>query len=174
MIVLLALLNDGAILSIAYDRVRYPTNPARWQMKSVLAIASVLGVAGLIESFLLFYYAEHFAGLGREAIQTLMYLKLSVAGHLTVFVARTRGPFWTIRPSRLLLVAVLGTQMVATLIAVYGVFMPAIGWGWAAAVWVYATAGLFVTDAAKLVAYRVLGHTPRPMAPARKQVESAA
>ena len=60
-----------------------------------------------------------------------MYLKLSVAGHLTIFLTRTRGPFWSIRPARILWVAVVGTQIVATLIAVYGLFMTPLGWGWA-------------------------------------------
>jgi H+-transporting ATPase len=43
-----------------------------------------------------------------------MYLKLSVAGHLTIFLARTRGPFWSTLPARILLLAVLGTQALAT------------------------------------------------------------
>ena len=60
-----------------------------------------------------------------------MYLKLSVAGHLTIFVTRTRGPFWSIRPAADPVGAVLGTQVLATLIAVYGVFMTPIGWNWA-------------------------------------------
>ena len=59
--------------------------------------------------------------LDRAVIQTLIYLKLSVAGHLTIFLTRTRGPFWSIRPARILWIAVLGTQIVATLIAVFGV-----------------------------------------------------
>ena len=41
-------------------------------------------------------------------IQTLMYLKLSVAGHLTILLTRRRGPFWSIRPARIVWVAVLG------------------------------------------------------------------
>ena len=131
MIVLLALLNDGAILSIAYDRVRYSEQPEAWNMHRVLGIATVLGIAGVIASFGLFYLGERVWHLSRDAIQTLMYLKLSVAGHLTIFVTRTRGPFWSTRPAPILMGAVLGTQLVATLIAVYGLFMTPIGWGWA-------------------------------------------
>jgi H+-transporting ATPase len=85
-----------------------------------------------------------------------MYLTLSVAGHLTVFLARTRGPFWSIRPARVLLLAVLGTQTLATFIAVYGIFMTPIGWGYAAFVWGYALAWFLVTDRVKLLAYRIL------------------
>ena len=131
MIVMLALLNDGAILSIAYDNVRYKDQPETWNMHMVLGVATVLGLIGVVSAFLLFYLGERVFGLDRAHIQTLMYLKLSVAGHLTIFLTRTRGPFWSIRPARILWVAVVGTQIVATLIAVYGLFMTPLGWGWA-------------------------------------------
>ena len=156
MIVMLALLNDGAILSIAYDRVHYRDQPEAWDMRTVLSIASVLGVVGPIAAFTLFFYADRVVHLDRPHIQTLMYLLLSVAGHLTIFQTRTRGPFWSIRPARILLFAVLGTQVLATLIAVYGLFMSPLGWGWAAVVWLYALAWFLVTDRVKLLAYAML------------------
>jgi H+-transporting ATPase len=157
MIVLLAVLNDGAILSIAYDNVRYSDQPERWDMRSVLGVATALGIFGVVASFLLFYLGETVFNLNRDTIQTLMYLKLSVAGHLTVFVARTRGPFWSIRPSRILLMAVIGTQIIATLIAVYGFLMAPLGWGYAGIVWGYALAWLFFNDMIKRAAYRIFG-----------------
>ena len=157
MIVLLALLNDGAILSIAYDRVRYANRPEAWDMRRVLSLATVLGLFGVAASFGLFYLGERVFQLDRDTIQTLMYLKLSVAGHLTIFVTRTRGPFWSIRPSRALFSAVVSTQCLATVIAVYGIgLMNPIGWGWALAVWGYALAWFFVNDGVKLLTYRVL------------------
>lgn len=155
MIVLLAILNDGAILSIAYDRVRYSNRPESWNMRMVLGIASTLGIAGVFASFGLFYLGERVFHLSRDAIQTLMYLKLSVAGHLTIFVTRTRRPFWGIRPAAILFWAVLCTQSVATLIAVYGVFMTPIGWRWALFVWGYALVWFVLSDRVKLEAYKV-------------------
>ncbi len=92
-----------------------------------------------------------------------MYLKLSVAGHLTIFLTRTRGPFWSIRPARILWAAVLGTQTLATLIAVYGLFMTPLGWGWAAFVWGYALAWALVNDRVKLLAYRIFDPTKAPL-----------
>ncbi|HXV48128.1 MAG TPA: HAD-IC family P-type ATPase, partial [Candidatus Binatia bacterium] len=161
MIVLLALLNDGAILSIAYDEVAYSNAPEVWNMPVVLGIATVLGITGVLASFGLFYLGERLFYLDREMIQSLMYLKLSVAGHLTIFVTRTRGPFWSTRPAGVLLAAVIGTQIVATLIAVYGFFMPAVGWAWALAVWGYALAWFFLNDRVKLAAYRIFNaHHP--------------
>ncbi|MEG5058566.1 plasma-membrane proton-efflux P-type ATPase [Microcoleus sp. A2-C5] len=156
MIVILALLNDGAILSIAYDNVQYRNQPEAWDMRLVLGISTVLGVIGVISAFGLFYLGERVFHLDRDHIQTLMYLKLSVAGHLTIFLTRTRGPFWSIRPARILLMAVFGTQAVATVIAVYGLFMTPLGWGWAMFVWGYALAWFIVNDCVKLLAYRLL------------------
>lgn len=163
MIVMLALLNDGAILSIAYDKVHYKDKPEVWNMHMVLGVATVLGITGVIAAFGLFYLGEHVFHLDREHIQTLMYLKLSVAGHLTIFLTRTRGPFWSIRPSWILLLAVCGTQIVATLIAVYGMFMTPLGWGWAAFVWGYALVWFLLNDRMKLIAYRVFDPTAAPL-----------
>jgi H+-transporting ATPase len=146
MIVLLALLNDGAILSIAYDRAHISNVPEVWNMHRVLGVATTLGIAGVIASFGLFYLGEHVFKMSRDTIQTLMYLKLSVAGHMTIFLTRTRGHFWSDRPSNILLGAVIGTQTIATLVAVYGLFMTPIGWGWAALVWGYALAWFLVND----------------------------
>jgi H+-transporting ATPase len=156
MIVMLALLNDGAILSIAYDNVHYKDQPEAWNMRLVLGISTVLGIIGVVAAFGLFFLAERVFTLDQGHIQTLMYLKLSVAGHLTIFLTRTRGRFWTIRPARVLLLAVFGTQAVATLIAVYGLFMTPLGWGWALFVWGYALAWFLVNDQVKVLAYRLL------------------
>ena len=155
MIVMIALLNDGAILSIAYDNVQYKDKPESWNMRLVLGISTVLGVIGVVAAFGLFYLGERVFHLDRLHIQTLMYLKLSVAGHLTIFLTRTRGPFWSIRPARILWIAVLGTQTIATLIAVYGLFMAPLGWKWAGFVWAYALAWFLINDRVKLLAYRI-------------------
>jgi H+-transporting ATPase len=156
MIVLLALLNDGPILAIAYDNVHYANEPEAWNMGQVLTISTVLGVADVFASFGLFYLGEHTFHLGRDILQTFMFLKLAVAGHLTIFVTRTRGPFWSIRPAPVLLWAAIITNVLATLAAVYGLFMVPIGWTWALVIWGYALVWFFVNDRIKLAAYRII------------------
>jgi H+-transporting ATPase len=161
MIVMLALLNDGAILSIAYDKVRYRNMPEAWNMRQVLGVSTVLGVVGVVAAFGLFYLGDRVFHLDRSHLQTLMYLKLSVAGHLTIFLTRTRGPWWSTRPANILLFAVLGTQTLATIMAVYGLhIMTPIGWQLAAFVWGYAIVCALLTDPVKLLAYRILDPTP--------------
>jgi H+-transporting ATPase len=172
MIVLLALLNDGAILTIAYDRAQYRNTPEAWDMRTVLLVATLLGVLGVTASFSLFYLADRVFLISRLVIQSVMYLNLSVAGHFMIFAARTRGRFWSFAPAPVLVAAVLGTQLVATLIVVYGLFMAPIGWALALVVWAYAFAAFLITDSVKVLFYRhVLDRTSRP-APAAVQSPS--
>jgi H+-transporting ATPase len=154
MIVMLALLNDGAILSIAYDNVHYKQEPEVWNMRMVLGIATVLGIVGPIAAFGLFFLGDKVFHLSHQQLQPMMYLMLSVAGHLTIFLTRTRGPFWSIAPARILWIAVLGTQILATFIAVYGFLMPPLGWRWAGFVWGYALFWALISDRIKLLAYQ--------------------
>jgi H+-transporting ATPase len=156
MIVMIALLNDGAILSIAYDNVRYRNQPEAWNMPVVLGVSTVLGVIGTVAAFGLFFLGLKIFHLDHAHVQTLMYLKLSIAGHLTIFLTRTRGPFWSIRPAKILWIAVLGTQAIATLIAVYGLFMAPLGWRYAGIVWGYALIWFLFNDRLKLLTYWVL------------------
>ncbi len=170
MIVLLAILNDGAILSIAYDNVRHHNEPQTWNMHMVLGVATVLGVFAMIRSFGIFYLGDTVFHLNNDALRTLVYLNLSVGGHLTLFAARTRGPFWSIRPAPILLIAVVGTQLAATFIAVHGLLMAPLGWTYAGIVWGYCLALFLIQDWVKLLGYRIFGkqHTGFLVKEARK------
>jgi H+-transporting ATPase len=158
MIVLLALLNDVPIMTIAYDNVKYSDAPERWNMGTVLGIATFLGVIGVFSSFGVLYVGRDIFKLSIPVLQSFIYLKLSVAGHLTVFVARTRRSFWSVRPAKQLFIAVVATQSVATLITVYGILLPAMGWGLAIFVWGYALMLFLVTDFLKVRLYKLLDH----------------
>ena len=59
--------------------------------------------------------------------------------------------------------AVFGTQVVATLIAVYGLFITPLGWGWVLFIWGYALAWFLVSDRMKLLAYRIFDPTEAPL-----------
>ena len=139
MIVLLAILNDFPIMTIAYDNVAVAPLPVRWDMPRVLILATLLGLLGVVSTFVLFWIAERVLHLPRPTIQTLIFLKLLVAGHLTIYLTRKEGWFWR-RPwpnGRLFWTAEL-TQVAGTLGAVYGWFVEPIGWRYALLVWGYA------------------------------------
>ncbi len=153
MIVLLALLNDGPILTMAYDRALASSKPVSWKMKEIIGIAGMLGVIGVVATFVLFAFSKSVFHLNNNMIQTLIFLKLAVAGHLTIFITRVRGPFWSLAPSGALFWSAVVTKILATLAAVYGIFMPAIGWKWALLVWGYAGMWLIVNDYLKRAGY---------------------
>lgn len=168
-IVLLAVLNDGVILAVAHDRVRAPDHPTVWQPRTVLTLATTLGVVGGAQTCVLLALTRCVMGLDQDLVRTLIYLTLSVSGHLTIFVTRTRGPLWSRpAPPRRLVVAVLGAQLVATGIAGYGLLMAPLGWGNVALVWGYALAWFLVADRVKLATHRWLDrHPPRRRRPRR-------
>ncbi|NOY07095.1 MAG: plasma-membrane proton-efflux P-type ATPase [Chlorobi bacterium] len=159
MIVLLALFNDAPIMAIAYDNVRYSKGPEKWDMRMVLTMATFLGSIGLISSFGIFYIGQEVLLLSKETVQTFIFLKLAVAGHLTIFLTRTRGPFWSIKPSGIMFWSAVSTKILATLVAVYGWFITPISWDLALIVWGYALIAFIISDFLKVRMYKYLGHS---------------
>jgi H+-transporting ATPase len=151
MIVLLAMLNDLPIMMIAFDNAPTAEKPVRWNMARVLTVASALGVTGLFASFLLFWYADRVLHIDREVLKTIIFLKLLVAGHLTLYVTRSQHWFWSRPwPNWKMFVVLEATQVVGTLFAVYGIFVTPIGWKYALYIWAYALAWLPISSAIAL------------------------
>ncbi len=166
LIILLALLNDLPILTIAYDNVTIGKRPERWNIPRILALSTVLGFVGVLESFLLLYIGIKVFGLSPTTqlatLQTFIFLKLAVAGHLTIFVTRTRGPFWSIMPGKWLLITAIATKVAATIVAIYGFGIAAPIPAWMAGfVWIYCLIWFIIEDSMKLAVYRIFrGEVP--------------
>jgi len=157
MIVLLALLNDIPIMMIAYDNATVAPQPVRWDMTRVLTVASVLGIYGVLESFVLFWIARDYLALSTPVVRSLVFLKLLVSGHMTIYLTRNKGPVWERPwPSWKLVVPAEATQIVGTLVVVYGLFMTATGWPLALLVWGYTLVSFFVASAVKIGTYWLL------------------
>lgn len=159
MIVLLALLNDAPIMTIAYDNVIYSDKPEKWNFRNILGIATMLGLVGVLTSFLILYIGLDVFHLSHEVLQSFIYLKLSLSGHLMVFIARTKGHFWSIKPAMLLFLAVVVTQLIATLITVYGFLLPSMGWNLAIFVWIFCLIEFVIVDFLKVQFYKLLDYS---------------
>jgi len=156
MIILLALLNDLPILAIAYDNTKVSQQPVRWNMQELLSVSSILGIMGVISSFLLFFLLRD-AGFSEPMIQSMLFLKLIVAGHSTLYITRAEGWFWQRPyPAPLLFGATFGTEIVGTLVAVYGFLITPVGWKYALWMWAYALIWFVINDVVKVSAYRFL------------------
>jgi H+-transporting ATPase len=156
MLVVLAILNDLPIMMIAFDNAPVAPKPVRWQMNRILTLATILGILGVISSFILIWLASVYLHLDAAVIQTLVFLKLAVAGHLTIYLARTgQQHFWEHPyPSLSLFGTAEITQLVATVIAVYGILVTPIGWSLALLVWVYALVSFLINDQVKVLLFR--------------------
>lgn len=165
MIVLIALLNDGAILAIAFDRAPVDPAPVAWRMDRVLRVAAALGISGVVSTFLLLELATAHFGISGAELQTLVYLKLSVAGHFVIFLTRSEGPFYRSRPAGILVASVLGTQLVASTIALEGWLIAPIPLAWVAGIWGYAAVETFLADFVKRAVTRSRGRGGAPSGP---------
>ena len=156
MLVFIALLDDIPVMTIAYDRTEKVNSPQKWDMYQVLGMATFLGILGVISSLLLFYVGKVILNLDTGVLQSLIFLKLVVAGHLTMFVTRNTGHFWSTRPSGIFFWSVISTDIFATLLVIFGVFLTPIGWQLALLVWVYSLVAFLIEDQLKIYFARVL------------------
>lgn len=158
MIVLLALLNDGPIIMIAYDNASIQEKPVHWEFRRLMILAILLGVLGVISSFLLFWIAESIFHIDRQTIQTIIFLKMTVAGHMTLYLARTQEkPFWSRPlPAPILFFVAEITQVAGTILAVYGAFMTPIGWILALIIWGYAFMFFIINNFVKTYVYKLI------------------
>jgi H+-transporting ATPase len=148
MIVIMSLLDDAPIMSIAYDNTPVSPEPIRWRIPYVLGMASVLGLFCVIESFGLLLIGtritsspelwNYFDPLTPRDLQTVMFLQLVVGGHLLLLVTRTENWFFMPPfPALPLLVAIVLTQIFAVLMCAYGWLVPAISWSAIGWIWAY-------------------------------------
>jgi H+-transporting ATPase len=156
MIILLAFLNDVPIMTIAYDRTYLNPKPVRWNMHRVIVVSTVMGLTGVMGSFLMLYLAINWLHLSIPQIQTYIFLKMAVAGHLTLFVARNKGFFLKKPyPAPIMIWSGIVTKLLGTLLAAYGFgLITPIRWTEIALIWGYSITWAFLTDWAKICVYR--------------------
>ncbi|AKB36379.1 H(+)-transporting ATPase [Methanosarcina siciliae C2J] len=92
-------------------------------MQEVVRVSTFLGIIGVIASFAIYYIRARVLHLSPEVMQSFIFQKLAVTGNLTIFVARTRGHFWSSPPRKLLFWSAVVTKVMATLVAVYGIYI---------------------------------------------------
>ncbi|MCL5011985.1 MAG: HAD-IC family P-type ATPase [Patescibacteria group bacterium] len=146
-LILLAVLNDIPIISLATDRVKISARPAEIQVKQRMTLSLLFGSVGWVNSLLLFFILLYGLHLPLGMIQTMFFLKLTVSGHALIFVAHTKERWFKFLPSKEVIIATLGTQVIATALAISGFLMPSkISWVAAVLVWAWALFWMQVTE----------------------------
>ncbi|KAL9227389.1 hypothetical protein vseg_003080 [Gypsophila vaccaria] len=160
MVLIIAILNDGTIMTISKDRVKPSPMPDSWKLAEIFATGIVIG-SYLAMMTVIFFWAAYetdffprifgvshlgkSSGLSADEIAhklaSAIYLQVSTISQALIFVTRSRSWSFVERPGLLLVGAFIVAQLIATLIAVYANWafaaVEGIGWGWAGVVWLY-------------------------------------
>ncbi|XP_073132557.1 ATPase 8, plasma membrane-type-like [Henckelia pumila] len=166
MVLVIAILNDGTIMTISKDRVKPSPVPDSWKLKEIFATGVVLGTYMAIMTVVFFYLAsdtdfftESFKVKSirgnTDELTAALYLQVSIISQALIFVTRSRSWSFVERPGLLLVSAFLIAQLVATLIAVYASWgfarIEGIGWGWAGVIWIFSIVTYFPLDILKFI-----------------------
>ncbi len=160
-IILLAFLNDIPIITLAFDRVQRTDRPASIAPSERFTHGTLYGLVGVCESLALYFFLADVVHLPLLLIQTAFFLKLTVSGHMLIYVAHTKERWWRFLPAKSIILATSATQAFATLLAVAGIFVPAIPWQLALLVWCWTFSWMQVTELAKFLLDRFLERRTR-------------
>nr|AAD46188.1 plasma membrane proton ATPase [Nicotiana plumbaginifolia] len=166
MVLIIAILNDGTIMTISKDRVKPSPGPDSWKLNEIFATGIVIGTYLALVSVLFYWLADstlffetHFhvksISGNTEEISAAIYLQVSIISQALIFVTRSQSWSFIERPGLLLMFAFVVAQLVATLIAVYAhiefASISGIGWGWAGVIWLYSLIFYIPLDIIKFI-----------------------
>ncbi|TYI60238.1 hypothetical protein E1A91_D10G090200v1 [Gossypium mustelinum] len=173
MVLIIAILNDGTIMTISKDRVKPSPMPDSWKLKEIFAMGIVLGTY-LACMTVVFFWAANDSNFfqdkfgvrsirhNQDELTAAIYLQVSIVSQALIFVTRSRSWSFIERPGLLLVVAFILAQLIATLLAVYANWgfarIKGIGWGWAGVIWLYSLVFYVPLDVLKfLIRYSLSG-----------------
>ncbi|XP_028087042.1 plasma membrane ATPase-like isoform X2 [Camellia sinensis] len=166
MVLVIAILNDGTIMTISKDKVKPSPLPDSWKLKEIFATGVVLGTYLAVMTVIFFwaihesdFFSENFGVRSirnnPDEVTAAVYLQVSIVSQALIFVTRSRSWSFVERPGLLLLTAFLIAQLIATLIAVYADWpfarIKGIGWGWAGVIWLFSIVFYFPLDLFKFL-----------------------
>ncbi|KAJ2127059.1 ATPase 4, plasma membrane-type, partial [Coemansia sp. RSA 921] len=152
MVLILAIINDGTMMTISTDRVSPSRLPNSWNLKEIFSYAIVYGCYLTLSTLIFFvvidktnFFQRHgckaFTNRNDFSLHSVIYLQVSILSQALIFVTRAQGFFFTERPSVFLMCAFVLAQLVATMITVYANWgfteIYGAGWHWAGAVWIW-------------------------------------
>ncbi|CAM6069561.1 unnamed protein product [Sphagnum tenellum] len=174
MVLIIAILNDGTIMTISKDRVKPSPSPDSWKLREIFATGVVLGGYLAMMTVIFFwaihktdFFPRHFhvrnIGYSNSQMTSAVYLQVSIVSQALIFVTRSRSWSFVEQPGLLLMSAFIIAQLIATFIAVYATWgfanIRGIGWGWAGVIWLYSLVFYIPLDIIKFATRYILSGT---------------
>lgn len=150
-LIVLALLNDVPIITLAFNRTTIPSRPAKIHAKRRFIRGSLFGLVGLVNSLIVVFALSRWLQVDWETIQTIFFLKLTVSGHMLIYVAHTEKRWYKYLPSRSVIIATSLTQLLASIMALSGIFMHPISVGWVLLIWGWAFFWMQISELMKRI-----------------------
>ncbi len=154
-LILLALLNDIPIISLAFNRVKIATKPSKINARARLKMSALFGFVGVINSILFVAILRNILHFNWDIIQTLFFLKLTVSGHMLIYIAHIKERWYKYLPSIQVIWATGTTQIIATVFAATGIFMTRVSFGWIIFVWLWALLWMQVSEYTKSLSKQI-------------------
>ncbi|MDE1925177.1 MAG: HAD-IC family P-type ATPase [Patescibacteria group bacterium] len=161
-LLLLALLNDIPIISLAFNRVKRSSRPADLHSKERFVAGTLFGLVGVANSLLLFFVMTQWLHLSWPLIQAAFFLKLAVSGHMLIYVAHTKARWWKFLPSGTVIAATTITQLIATSLVFFGIVVPALSLPLILFVWVWAFFWMQISELVKPLQHVFLFEQKKP------------
>ncbi|KAI9356944.1 plasma-membrane proton-efflux P-type ATPase [Pilaira anomala] len=158
-LILISVLNDAATMIMTIDNVTISKSPNVWRLRLLVVLSTVLAIFLSLFSFAHFYIFKNVIQVTEGQLYSVMYLHISAAPHFIIFSTRTEGFCWNSIPSLPFTLVVLGTQVIALVLSVYGVVgdekVQGIGWAQGLIVIVIVLVTFILVDLVKVFTIRM-------------------
>jgi H+-transporting ATPase len=183
MILVVAPLNDGTIVTLSVDRALPSLTPDSWDLAEIFAYAVAYGLYLTLSTIALVililettFFQDKFCVspenrpnvplANNGMLHMIIYLQVGIISQAPICVTRSHGFFFMERPSAALFIAFCIAQLVSSIIAAYGNWgftnIHAISGGWIGIVWVW-VCHPFTCDAYTLLTVLLEHHLAPPL-----------
>lgn len=166
LILIVALLNDGTIMTLSLDRVLPSNEPDHWDLVEIFSYAIGYGLYLAVSTFALFAVAYHTTffedklgvdgyhdDVNAPELHMIIYLYTSITSQALIFITRSKGWFFLEAPSLALFGAFCVAQLISSLLAAFANWgftaVAPISAGWIGIIWIWSLIWMFPLDLVK-------------------------
>ena len=150
LMVILMVVGDFLAMSLTTDNVTPSPAPNIWRVGNLTTAGFAIGVFLLAFCSAVLAFGVLRLHLSIDALRTLAFVTIAFGSQATIYAIRERRHFWSLHPSRWLLVSSIGDLLVSVILALFGILMTPLSWIIVGGVFVAAASFGFVLNFMKV------------------------